>query len=315
MSWLSRQIRRATPQSNGSTLARALIAATIASLLWASCGSGARVGSGGGLIWVGVLPGNLKHFGWIEDCPGPRPPQGVAVVDNPVHPGWRHSLRFTVSDQSVHANCPVLGSPGNPSASVLSPPLFKPGRDLYIGFSAFFPAGFPSVCTPGRAGCFMQLMEVYGRPWGGAPPIGVLVSGRRIFLSTHVAGEIWTAPEPIPYGTAWSDFVIHVRFDTRASVGFVELWFDGIQRRFKNGSTRFYESTLQPGVNWDGIHPNALYLQQYRGANPQMGTLTLYETGAKVGTSYASVAPVGCSWVKGTRAARRWVCPVLTRST
>lgn len=266
--------------------------AIVCALVWSACGARANLPNLGGLIWSGVLSrGTLSSFGYVQACAGPRPPAGITVVHRPVHPGWRHSLRFTVSDESVHARCPILGSPGNPSANVLSPPLFRPGRDAYIGFSVLFPAGFPPICTPARPGCFMQIMEIYGQPFHGSSPVAILLSGRRLFLGSHAPGPLWTSPVPIRAGGAWNDFVIHVHFDTRPHVGFVELWFDGRRRRFANGSKRFYEATLQPGVNWDGVHPDALYLQQYRGANPRLGTVTLYQTGAKVGRSYAAVAP------------------------
>jgi hypothetical protein len=266
--------------------------AAVSALLWSSCGASANLPNLGGLIWGGVLStGTLSGFGYVQACAGPSPPAGVTVVRRPVHRHWRHSLRFTVSDQSVHALCPVLGSPGSPNANVLSPPLFRPGDDAYIGFSVFFPTGFPSICTPLVPRCFMQVMEIYGEPFGGSSPVSILVSGRRLFFNTHTSGAIWTSPTTIPVGRAWNDFVIHVHFDTRPNVGFVELWFNGRRRRFRTGSRRFHEATLAPGVNWDGLHADSLVLQQYRGPNPRMGTVTLYETGAKVGRSYAAVAP------------------------
>jgi hypothetical protein len=198
-------------------------------------------------------------------------------------------MQFTVSDQSVNANCPILGSPTHPNANAISKPLFTPGNNDYIGWSTLFPTGFPSICTPAVSGCFMQIMEIYGMPFAGSSPVSMMVSGRSLFLNTRVAGNIWTSPQ-IQYG-AWNDFVLHVNFSTNPTLGYIELWYKGQPQTFKNGSTRFYEATLQPGVNWDGTHPDTLYLQQYRGANPPMGTLTLYHTGAKVGTTYASAAP------------------------
>ena len=124
------------------------------------------------------------------------------------------------------------------------------------------------------------------RHWRGCARIGdrlVLASGRQ--------GTVWTAPTTIPYGTGWEDIVLHVHLDTNPSVGFVELWFNGVQQKFTNGSTRYYEATLLPGVNWDGTHANYFDVDQYRGSAPVMGTTTLFHTGIKVGSSYAVAAP------------------------
>jgi hypothetical protein len=244
------------------------------------------------MIWNGDLStGDLSQYGYVQGCPGPNPVQGVSVVNSPVHPGWQHSVQFTVSDQSVNANCPILGSPGHPNANLLTPALFKPRDNDYIGFSTFYPAGFPQVCAPWVPGCFMQVAEIYGPPFGGASPACILEFGNQLIMNTHTSGTIWRSPAPIPFGTGWNDIVLHVNFSTDPTVGFVELYYDGQLQTLSNGSTRFYEATLQPGVNWDGVHPDTFDLQQYRGNNPVMGTTTLYQTGAKVATTYAAAAP------------------------
>jgi hypothetical protein len=244
------------------------------------------------MIWNGDLStGDLSQYGYVQGCPGPNPVQGVSVVNSPVHPGWQHSVQFTVSDQSISANCPILGSPGHPNANLLTPALFKPGDDDYIGFSTFFPAGFPQVCAPWVPGCFMQVAEIYGPPFGGASPACILEFGNQLIMNTHTSGTIWRSPTPIPFGTGWNDIVLHINFSTDPTVGFVELYYDGQLQTFSNGSTRFYEATLAPGVNWDGVHPDTFDLQQYRGNNPVMGTTTLYQTGAKVASTYAAAAP------------------------
>lgn len=247
--------------------------------------------TGGSLIWSGDLStGNLSQYN-IQACPGPAPPKGVTLVNSPVHPGWPHSMQFAVDDLSVHANCPILGSPGNPSAGAFTPGLFTPGQDVYIGFGTFFPQGFPSICTPWVTGCFMQIAELYGLPFRGSSPVSVMVIRQKLVLSTQHSGSIWTAPTSIPYGTAWQDLVLHIHLDTTAATGFVELFYNGVQQIFTNGYTRYNEATLDPGVNWDGIHPDYFDIDQYRGGTPSLGLTTLYHTGIKVGTSYAAAAP------------------------
>jgi hypothetical protein len=256
-----------------------------------SAGSAAPHASSGRLIWARLLrTGSLSGWGFVQACPGPNPPTGVTVVGSPVHPGWRHSLRFTVSGASVSANCPTLGSPGSPNANLVSPPLFRPGEDVYLGFSVYFPRSFPLICVPWVPGCFMQVAEIYGRPFRGPATIGLQVIRNRLVLESHQYGTIWRAPRGITRG-AWEDIVLHIRFSTDPTDGFVALWLNGRRQRFSNHAYSFHEATLLPGVNWDGAHPNELYLQQYRGSQPALGTVDLYETGAKVGTTYAAATP------------------------
>lgn len=244
-----------------------------------------------GLVWNGDLStANLSQYGSVQACKGPSPTAGVTLVNSPVHPGYSFSSAFNVSDQSITANCPQLGSSGHPNANIQSPGIFYPGDNYYVGFSTLFPSTFPSnICTPYVSGCWMQIMEIYGAPYGGSSPVAFDVWGNKLELWTHY-GTIWTAPTNIVKG-AWQDLVVHVNFSTNPSVGYVELWWNGHPQVFNNGSTRYYEATLQVGVNTNGTSPDRLYLDQYRGANPARSTVTLYHSAAKVGTTYASAAP------------------------
>jgi polysaccharide lyase-like protein len=240
-----------------------------------------------GLIWNGaLLRPTLASWGYVQACPGPSPPSGVSVVRQPIPPGQRYAIRFTVSDASVNVNCPILGSPGNPNAQVLSPNIFRPGDNVYVSFSLMLPPGFPRV--PFEHGSFFSLMEVYGEPFDGSPPFALLVTGRHLFLGTRVSADAWNSPE-IRYGQ-WMDFVLHVNFATDDS-GYVQLWYDSVQQRFSNGSETLHEPTLLPGVDWNGSSPDHLSLQQYRAAFPPLGTVVSYASGAEVGTSYSAVAP------------------------
>jgi hypothetical protein len=234
--------------------------------------------------------GDLSQFNVVEACPGPSPAKGIQAVSSPVHPGYKYSAMFTVTDQSINPICANLGSPGNPEANLIKSGLFTPGKDLYIGFSTFFPSNFPTMCTPWVSACWMQVMEMYGRPYGGSSPVAIGVVGNKMVMGNHT-GTIWTSSQNITKGTAWEDIVIHVVLSTSSSVGYVELWNNGVQQTFTNGSTKFYEATMANGVNWDGTNPDALFINQYRGPNPALGTVVLYHAAVKVGTTYASAAP------------------------
>jgi Polysaccharide lyase len=242
------------------------------------------------LVWNGDLStGTMSQYGYVQQCSGSGPPKGVTVVTSPVHPGYAYSSKFTVSDQSVAANCPRLGSAGHPNANLQSPGLFAPGDNEYIGFSTYFPSSFPNnVCTPWVPLCWMQIMEIYGQPYGGIPPVAMYVIGNKLTLG-DTGRPIWKSPRNIVKNT-WEDVVLHVNFSTNPSVGYVELWLDGVQQTFTTGRTRYYQATLRSEVNWNGVDANRLYLDEYRGARPAMGTVTLYHSAAKVAATYARAA-------------------------
>jgi hypothetical protein len=243
------------------------------------------------LVWNGDLStGTVSQYSWVQDCAGSNPPKGVTIVNSPVRPGYTHSSMFTVSDSSVSANCPTLGSAGHPNSNLQSPGLFKPGTNDYIGFSTDFPFSFPNnVCLPWKPMCWMQIMEIYGQPYAGIPPIAMYVIGNRLTLG-ETPTPIWTAHTPI-VKNAWQDVVLRVNFSTNPAVGYVQLWLNGVPQTFINHSTRYDEATLKSGNDWDGVHANRLYLDQYRGPNPRMGTVTLYHSAAKVAQTYAQAAP------------------------
>jgi hypothetical protein len=283
------RLARRRPLSRFAAAGRVGMAAAVFGVCLAGSGIALAATTGGGLVWSGDLSTNNLSQYYIQSCPGPAPAQGITLVNSPVHPGWQHSMKFTVTDQSVHANCPILGSPTHPNAVASTARMFTPGSNYYIGFSTLFPAGFPQVCTPWVIGCYMQVAEVYGQPFGGASPVSIMAIQGKLVMGTSHNGIVWHGPN-YTYGT-WQDLVLHVNFSTSPSIGYVEIWLNGQLQKFDNGSTRYYEATLQPGINWDGVHPNYMAIDQYRDNVPAYGTTILYHTGVKIGTSYASAAP------------------------
>ena len=230
-------------------------------------------------VWVGDFEtGDLSQWLSNQSCP-----DGVTVVESPVR-GGRYSARFTTTDQSNHAFCPDVPVYNN-SALINSPRLFHDGDDFYIGFSTYFPAGFPVPPD------WFQVAEIYGPPYGGSPTIGIDVVGHRLQLSrdvTHGYDVIWTASTDFSR-PGWEDIVLHVKFSTDPNVGFVELWRNGARQTFKDGSQTIHYNTLIPTVNGGG--PNRLSLDQYRSAAAPMGTVSIYHDEARIGHSYQSVLP------------------------
>jgi hypothetical protein len=230
------------------------------------------------LVWSGDFStADLSQWGYVQDCPG-----SIKVVPNPAGSG--NVAQFSVSDQDIHANCPLLQSGTSPNAFLISPQLFHNGDDMYISFSEYFPVGFPSTAT------WFQVAELYGQPYGGSPPLGVYVVGNNLVLGrdvTHGYDAPWKAP--IQQGV-WQNIVLHVKFSPDPTVGFVEIWDNGVQQTFTDGTQRLMMDTLIAGINWNSPNgTNALFLDQYRSGSASMGTVTEYAGPTKVGMTYASV--------------------------
>jgi hypothetical protein len=82
---------------------------------------------------------------------------------------------------------------------------------------------------------------------------------------------------------AWNSFVIGFKL-SRGGDGWVEFWYNGVQQRFTNGSTRY------PGTTLWGTHDNVKWGIYRSGAN-HTGAAVAYLNHAQLGTTYAAVAP------------------------
>lgn len=231
------------------------------------------------LIWKSDFEtGDLSEWSSVQACPG-----GVTVVTSPVRSG-KYAARFSVADDDTHAKCASVPTE-NPRAQIVGPlGLFKPGDEVYIGFSTFFPADFPTITA------WLQFQEEYGPPFNGSPTIELDVFGDRLGMWSQQNGvetQIWLASNAIHKGTAWEDIVLHVKWSTDPNVGFVEIYYEGALQTFTDGKTRDYFATFVPTIN--GLL-DSVYMNQYRKAGANLGTVALYHDDIRVGRTYASVA-------------------------
>jgi hypothetical protein len=232
------------------------------------------------LLWNGDMStGTFSQYPYLWACP-------AGVTMDPYTSFLGHqSAKFTVTDTSNSTYCPGNVFTHNPAASLLTPAMFGNGDDRYISFGTMFPVGFPKITN------WFQFGEIFGPPYGGSPTMGFDVRGNSLGLwrdGTHHYDNPWHAP--ITYGS-WEYLTLHVKFSTNPSIGFVEIWLNGVQQHFIDGSTRLHYTTLLPGDNWNGYSRNVLYLDQYRGAAPLLGSRSIYHADTKVGTTLASVTP------------------------
>lgn len=285
------------------------------------------------MSWNGDLSaGNLAPWSQLAPNGG-----HINAVANP-HPdsnfSGSYAAKFAISDSNVNGQ-------GHPSAELISYKMY-PGADFYLGYSVYLPSNFPQhICWDNMGkwvnSCWMQLMEIYGAPYGGPSPINLAVLGANgsghanqfLFQAPYHAitstnsGAVWRSPTFSTAPTGWQAFVWHVHLSTCGGTtpctggqlpGFVELWYNGVQQHFADGSTHISYATLDR-TNWcvAGFGVNcgydSLFLQQYRGQYPAYstgntggpnpyspilsanGTVTNYFGDTKIGTSYSAVAP------------------------
>lgn len=222
--------------------------------------------------------GNLNQWS-VQACPG-----GVTIVSDRAKDGM-HSAQVTVADDDTNAKCASVPTKDT-RAQIVSRQLFGNGAEYYIAFSTYFPANF--IDPRG----WFQIAEFYGPPYGGSPTMGIDLCGLRVCFQrdwSHKNDVIWTMSRDIVRGITWDNFVFRVKFSTDPTVGFVEIWHNGVKQRMANGTFRTTYQTLKPDLNWDGTTPNSLFLNQYRQAGESNGTMTLYHDKVAVGRTYASV--------------------------
>jgi hypothetical protein len=246
--------------------------------------------------------GNWSQWAAPQACSGNTgPPKGTNLGTSPTDPtppGYAHSIKFVVADNSIGQNCPGIQNT-SPSAQLLGPWMFKPGMNTYIGFSLYTPTD-TNLCHPYVSGCFFSWWEVYGPPYYGPGPVAITTN---IYPNAFVLGiyrdpNAWTGPSFASTQGKWQNFVIHINWATDNS-GYVELYFNGVLQQLHYPYptstptvTRIYEPTLISGVNWNGSTGDHIAAQQYRSHAVSMGTVTTYESGERVGSTLASVSGI-----------------------
>jgi hypothetical protein len=230
------------------------------------------------VIWSSKL--GVRGFAAWEDqsCPG-----AIATVQDPLASKLWATL-FSVSNQSTHSYCSAVPT-DSPRAQLVSPHLLKAGMNVYIAFSTFFPATFPTVPRSD----FLQVAEMYGPPYGGPPTVGVYVRGRRLAVGgTTGVPIIWESATDIPAGKSWVRIVLHVTLSADPHKGLVAVWMNGKEQRLVGGGYVRHLATLVSGVNADA--KNGINMNLYAGSTPLLGEITVYHRDVRIGPSYRSVA-------------------------
>ena len=152
---------------------------------------------------------------------------------------------------------------------------YHEGDDIFVGWSTLFPNDF------GQSDSWQVFTQFHHTGCCGSPPLEFDVTKEQLQFVLQKEGVfdetvLWSAP--LVRGK-WHDFVVHVKWSTDATIGFVELWYEGAQVLAKTPARTLFS---------DG----AAYLKQgyYRDAAiAWVGTL--YHDGTVQGASLGDVSP------------------------
>jgi hypothetical protein len=196
----------------------------------------------------------------------------VKVVPDPLGSGHK-VLQYAIDDKDR----PYSGAT-NPRGDVESPTLFGPGADFYVSMPHLVPSGFPAVNKG-----WWQVDELYGKPYGGSPPIGIYIwniNGANHYLLQRQGGTVyWTSPA---IDAKWHTVTLHVHFATDSTAS-VDVYYDGA-----HAAGPFNYGNLVANVNWEGKTPNFLNINSYRQAGAYPGTISLYHGAPTVATTLAA---------------------------
>ncbi len=162
--------------------------------------------------------------------------------------------------------------------------------DYYIGWRSMWN---PMPSNPGWVALFQ--IHGYGPSGQPAPLVFRLLGDGNLSAQNGVTGgnnDFWHVPFKL---NTWQNFVVHINLSSSASVGYVEIWYNGVNQTLAGGVSvggvsRLYCQTVDPT---SGSY-DALKWGVYRsGAMDGTGPATAYMSGAKLGTTYADVDPTG----------------------
>ncbi|MFL5355331.1 heparin lyase I family protein [Archangium sp.] len=184
---------------------------------WASiaearvCGSsstGTGTGTGTGVVWRGDFEtGNIGQWSGKQMVSADR----LQVVSSPTRQG-SYALKVTVKQ----GDNPISAS-GNRN-ELVKMTNEKEGDEYFYRWNTMFASDFPSAAT-------WQLFTQWHQSGdSGSPPVEFYVNGETIYLRVQGSTVVWTTRL---VRAQWQDFIFHVKWSSKSSVGFVELYHNG----------------------------------------------------------------------------------------
>lgn len=141
-------------------------------------------------------------------------PDRIQVVSSHVYEGTK-AAKFTViqGDDPINAS----GNRNELVRKVQDPE----GADVYYRWQTNFATDFPSAST-------WQLFAQWHQPENyGSPPLQFYIYGEEMRLTLGMdQRQVWKTPF---VRGKWHDFILHVKWSDTPGVGFIELWYNGVQ--------------------------------------------------------------------------------------
>jgi hypothetical protein len=226
------------------------------------------------LIWEANTSKGTSVFAGLEKAPG--------IIDIVSDPKGLYGkvYHFNIWDNPAggKARCEAKGIMVNGSELYL-----KKGTNYYIGWRSLWDK---NVATTSNAWVALFQMHAYGHTGSGAPLVIRSLGDGKIYLQNNPNGvnqDLWSAPI---VREKWQSFVLHVNLSDDPKKGYVELWYNGVQQKLYNGKTLMNCATEDK----DAAAYNRLKWGIYR-SGAAKGNWNGYMSGAKVGTTLASVMP------------------------
>jgi hypothetical protein len=225
------------------------------------------------VLWEADPSKGLDVFQSLERSPGT-----ISVADDPKKTYGRSYL-YETWDHGSKERCESKGH-RLPDGSVLT--YARPGETYYVGWRSLWN---PMPIKRGRWIAFWQLHHYGAGPGGGPLALRTLGDGKLHLQYTPPNGSdlhIWSTTLSL---NEWNSFVVGFRVSRSPSDGWIEFWYNGVQQRLINGSTRYPAAVLKPGADYVTDKWGV-----YR-SHPVDGRARAYLNHARVATSYAEAAP------------------------
>jgi hypothetical protein len=272
-----------------------------------SSGPSHAASASGTLVWQADFEsGDLSQWEGVQQFDDER----AAAVESP-HREGRYAGRFEAREGEFTFDADRDDPPRNRTEAVLSDARDRhrprEGSDWWYRWWFYLPAG-TSLPADGSPGFVIMTQHVLptepsvdlvgtfefrdvaqaGDPGPGVVELtyGGATRGTPDPMARVGGGPYWAKRASTVSRDAWHQILLHKKWSSRPSVGFVELWFDGERQKFRDGSRRVYHANLRPGYS--------AYMKQgvYR-TNSLGGSTVIYMDGLRIGTTRASVEPGG----------------------
>ncbi|QRO00467.1 heparin lyase I family protein [Archangium violaceum] len=165
-------------------------------------------GTGSGVVWRGDFEtGDRSQWSKTQMVSADR----LQVLSSPTRQG-SYAIKVTVKQ----GDNPISAS-GNRNELVRMTNE-KEGDEYFYRWNTMFASDYPSAKT------WQLFTQWHHSGDSGSPPVEFYVNGETIYLRLQGSNVVWS--RPLVRGQ-WLDFIFHVKWSAKSSVGFVELYVNG----------------------------------------------------------------------------------------